>query len=124
LFEEQERRFKKISLSSVENAENNTVRTILGDNSNLLYLGTGDGIYSYDLQQGQIKHFTHSYDRNEQKLNDKAIYSSFTSVDGTLWFGTYFGGVNYIPSSHYGFKTMTASEERSKLNGKAISQLM
>lgn len=124
LFEEQKNRFTKINLSSTENRENNTVRTILGDRSNLLYLGTEDGIYSYDLQEKQVKHYTHSYDHHEQKLNDKAIYSSFISTDGTLWFGTYFGGVNYIPSSHYGFKTMRASGERNRLHGKAVSQLM
>jgi ligand-binding sensor domain-containing protein/signal transduction histidine kinase/DNA-binding response OmpR family regulator len=113
----------RFSFTTTENTESNTVRAITR-NQNRLFIGTENGLYVYDELQHKCVNYTQSFDNNPKKLNDKAVYSAFTAADGSVWLGTYFGGVNYIPSSSYGFKMILPSEQPKQLNGKAISQLM
>lgn len=113
----------RFSFTSAENTESNTVRAITR-NQNRLFIGTENGLYVYDELQHKCVNYTQSFYNNPKELNDKAIYSAYTAADGSVWLGTYFGGVNYIPSSSYGFKMLLPTEQPKQLNGKAISQLM
>ncbi|UOE47452.1 response regulator [Mucilaginibacter sp. SMC90] len=114
----------KIKFTADESTESNTVRAISRSVDNKLMIGTENGLYAYDEKLQQSVNYGQSFDNNPKKLNDKAIYSAFTAKDGSVWLGTYFGGVNYIPSVSYGFGSILASEQSGHLNGKAVSQLM
>ena len=63
-----------------------------------LVIGTNSGLLSFDT-----RHLTFSRldkgDRNHNgTLNDKFVHALLKDIDGGLWIGTYFGGVNYMPS--------------------------
>ncbi len=116
-------RFSKLKFTVIETPENNTVRSVSGD-KDMLYIGTEEGLYIYDIRTGYSESFHQSFANDSEKLNDNAIYSTYLAKDGSVWIGTYFGGVNYIPSSSYGFKTIRANDKEKGLSGKAISQLM
>lgn len=118
------RKFSRIKFTADENTESNTVRAITSNGNNKFFIGTENGLYVYDALLHQSVNYTQSFDNSPKKLNDKAIYSAYTAKDGSIWLGTYFGGVNYIPSVSYGFKSVLASEQAGRLNGKAISQMM
>jgi signal transduction histidine kinase/ligand-binding sensor domain-containing protein/DNA-binding response OmpR family regulator len=114
----------KVKFTAAESTESNTVRAISRAAGNKLMIGTENGLYVYDEKLEQSVNYGQSFDNNSKKLDDKAIYSAFTAKDGSVWLGTYFGGVNYIPSVSYGFKSILANEQSGHLNGKAVSQLM
>jgi len=124
LLEEDSARISRIKFTANESTESNTVRAITGTGNNKFFIGTEDGLYVYDALLQQSVNYTQSFDNSPKKLNDKAIYSAYAAKDGSIWLGTYFGGVNYIPSISYGFKSILAGEQPGSLNGKAISQMM
>ncbi|WP_437920326.1 hybrid sensor histidine kinase/response regulator transcription factor [Sphingobacterium sp. LRF_L2] len=116
--------FRKLRFSPSESVENTTVRSIVVDDRDLLFMGTEDGLYVHDLASGTTHNYQQSFRNDVKKLNDKAIYSTFISRDGAVWLGTYFGGVNYIPAERNGFQHILPSDGEHGLAGKAVSQLM
>lgn len=117
-------RFSKLKFSASETPENNTVRSVSGNKKDLLYIGTEEGLYIYNIKTGQAENYQQSFNNDPKKLNDKAIYSTCIAKDGSIWLGTYFGGVNYIPSNTYGFRSIMPNDKEDGLAGKAISQMM
>jgi len=116
-------RFSKLKFSASETPENNTVRSVSG-NKDILYIGTEEGLYIYNTKTGHSENHQQSFNNDPKKLNDNAIYSTYLAKDGSIWIGTYFGGVNYIPSNSYGFRSIRANDRAQGLSGKAISQMM
>jgi len=123
-YDDQSQRFTQLHFAVKESAENNTVRSVAGNMDDLLYIGTENGLYIHDLRTGQTDNYPQSFANDPKKLNDKAIYSTFIGKEGSVWIGTYFGGVNYIPSGNEGFQNMLPSDKGNGLGGKAVSQLM
>lgn len=120
----QKQQFSKLKFSALETPENNTVRSISGNKKDILYIGTEEGLYIYNLKTGHAENHQQSFNNDPKKLNDKAIYSTCIAKDGSVWLGTYFGGVNYIPSNTYGFRSIMPHDKENGLAGKAISQMM
>jgi ligand-binding sensor domain-containing protein/signal transduction histidine kinase/DNA-binding response OmpR family regulator len=116
--------FSRLNFSTTTTPENNTVRSVSGDKKDLLYIGTEEGLYIYNLKTGHSENIQQSFTNDPKKLNDKAVYSTYVAKDGSIWLGTYFGGVNYIPSNTYGFKSIMANDKEKGLMGKAVSQMM
>lgn len=123
-YDDQSQRFTQLHFAAKENTESNTVRSIAGSREDFLYIGTENGLYIYDLKTGQTANYSQSFTNNPKTLNDQAVYSTFIGKDGSVWIGTYFGGVNYIPVGKEGFQNMVPSDGNNGLRGKAISQLM
>ncbi len=66
------------------------VCTIAEDARGMLWCGTdNNGIIAYDRQTGTTQH----YDRALTRLGSNAVVSSLAARDGSLWFGTYNGGM-------------------------------
>lgn len=117
-------RFSKILFAGIETKESLTVRSVLRNSKNVLYIATENGLYTYDLTNGHSQNYQQSFSNDPKKLNDKAVYSIFEAQDGSIWMGTYFGGINYIPASSYGFKSVMSTDKADGLAGKAVSQMM
>lgn len=118
------REFSRLNFCFRENQEANTVRAITANPNGLLYIGTEDGLYIYNRLTGEAKNYKQSFENDPEKLNDNAIYSIYLAGDSSIWLGTYFGGVNYIPSNTYGFQSFIAKNGNQGLSGKAVSQMM
>lgn len=123
-FNIENQRFSRLKFSDSESPETNTVRAVSGNRKDILYIGTEEGLFTYNLKTGLSENYKQSFNNDPKKLNDKAIYSTCLAKDGSVWIGTYFGGVNYIPSNAYGFRTIMANDKDNGLSGKAISQMM
>lgn len=117
-------KFRRVNFSDSTNQEANTVRAVTANPGGLYYIGTEDGLYVYNRLTGKTENYKQSFENDREKLNDNAIYSTYSAGDQSVWLGTYFGGVNYIPSNTYGFKTLLAKSNHKGLSGKAVSQLM
>ncbi|TYR37257.1 response regulator [Sphingobacterium phlebotomi] len=116
--------FSKLKFSYSETPENNTVRSVSGNKKDMLYIGTEEGLYIYNLKTGHAENYQQSFHNDPKKLSDNAIYSTYFAKDGSVWLGTYFGGVNYMPSNTYGFRSIRANDREQGLTGKAVSQMM
>ena len=117
-------RFSRVRFSGTETQESNTVRSIIRDRQNKLFIGTENGLYTYDIASGKTANYQQSFNNDPKRLNDKAIYSTYIAKDGSVWIGTYFGGINYISGSSYGFKSLMANDNGAGLSGKAVSEIM
>lgn len=74
---------------------NNLIRSIAEQPDGKLVLGTYDGLRIYDPQRGRE---TESYNQTPQEgggLSHYAVETVYVDRAGTLWAGTYAGGVNY-----------------------------
>ncbi|MEN0054943.1 MAG: two-component regulator propeller domain-containing protein [Mucilaginibacter sp.] len=123
-FDQQNQVLTRVPFTDKENTESNVVRAVRSGPKGQLVLGTENGLYLFEPKTGKSTHYSHSLSNDPQSLNDKAIYAAFTSNDGSIWLGTYFGGINYVPSIVYGFRNLLPGQGSQQLNGKAISQLM
>lgn len=79
----------------------NTVRC-LTETDRILYIGTDNGLYTYDLGTGAIK-VPASHQHRSGELSHFSIRSCLTDQNGSLWIGTYSGGVDFYSKYAYQF---------------------
>lgn len=82
--------------SSNSGLKNNYVRCLAEWEGEML-IGTFDGIYAYEPFTDQINEVT-SYDEPSRTLGHFSVYSFCLDHTGTLWIGTYAGGVTWLSS--------------------------
>lgn len=83
----------------------NAVRKIIKCRNGQLAIGTQGGLSMYD---GKTKSFSNDVHRPEEKnsLSQNSIYSLFEDNQGSLWVGTYFGGVNIVDRNFSAFHNL------------------
>jgi len=100
------------------------IREISEDSSGRLWIGTENGAFIYNHAINDYEHFQHSFDSTRNSINDNAVYKIFIDRENFVWFGTYFGGVNYILPEETGFHKITADGGVKSLKGKAVSKII
>ncbi len=98
-------------------------RDIVLKSENEIWLGTGDGVYMYDIFKDNVQPYRSSQD--PYSLSDNAIYSLYKDREGGIWVGTYFGGVNYYPYQYTPFNKYYPTQARKgaeSLSGKRIRE--
>lgn len=97
------------------------IRRIIRALNGEFWLGSESGIYVYNYTTGQTLNLRHSFN-DPFSLSDNAVHSLYQDCDGGIWAGTYFGGVNYIESSHSVFEKFYPSPGKNSISGKSISE--
>jgi ligand-binding sensor domain-containing protein/signal transduction histidine kinase/DNA-binding NarL/FixJ family response regulator len=88
------------------------IQKILGGKDGSLWVGTINGLYH--RKKGDEVFRAHVRSTNDQRtINDDGVWSGFCDRKGTLWFGTYYGGVNYAHPERYPFHTLKLNTVRS-----------
>ena len=100
------------------------IRTINDDDAGNLWIGSESGVVIIDRQRQTIQRYDKSFAPSPYSLTDRAVYSSCVGRDGTIWLGTYFGGVNYARPAGKSFDHLFPALNGKSLSGKAISQLV
>ena len=72
-----------------------------------MWIGTYHGLVRYNPTNGQHRLFT--ADGQVGSLTNSSIWSIICDQQGTLWIGTYFGGVNYVNPEYEIFTRYRAS---------------
>lgn len=75
------------------------IREFVEDWHGNIWFGTFDGLQKYDPKKGTYTLINRTYDVGE--LAHKSIFSLYQDIQGTIWVGSYYGGVNYFnPDNH------------------------
>lgn len=83
------------------------IRNFVEDGEHNIWFGTFDGLQKYDSKTGHYSLV--QIPRYVGGLNHPSIFSLYKDIQGTIWVGSYFGGVNYfIPKQedfiHYDYE--------------------
>jgi ligand-binding sensor domain-containing protein len=91
--------------------------------NNDMWIGTENGIYTYNLALKKTAHYTHN-PLDRFTLADNVVYALTCDRDGGVWIGSYFGGVNYSCPSRMKFKNIYKGTSESTSNlGERIREL-
>ena len=98
------------------------VRDILQTSANEYWIATESGIFIYNFTSKSFtnlkKNFVDPY-----SLNDNAIYALFKDAEGSIWAGTFFGGVNYYAKSNASFKKYFPDNTDNAIGGNAVREI-
>ncbi|WP_454804706.1 hybrid sensor histidine kinase/response regulator transcription factor [Mucilaginibacter phyllosphaerae] len=97
------------------------VRDFVKYNDNEFWIATESGLFMYDIKKNTYtnvkKHYNDPY-----SLSDNAIYTLYKDIEGGVWAGTYFGGINYYPSQHSLFNKYYPAEKNT-LQGNVVREI-
>ena len=71
------------------------VRSCCEDNAGNLWIGTFHGLNRYEKSTGKFQLYTANVNKPDG-LTHSSIWCIVKDEQGTIWLGTYFGGVNYF----------------------------
>ncbi len=96
------------------------IRCIYEYEKSKLYIGADDGLYSFDKKTKECTRIDRPKDTNS--LSDQNVYSILKDTEGGFWFGTYFGGVNYLSPNNNKIQHYYPGFYPHSLSGKAVSE--
>ena len=86
--------YLKKEITSPSHVISNEIRSITEDDQQNIWFGTSEGLQSYNPDTDKYSLYTPDYDLGG--LSHKSVFSLFKDKQGSLWVGTYYGGVNYF----------------------------
>ena len=106
--------FQSFSVSTGKNG-NTWIRAVHRTPDNNLFIGTEDGLFTFDIGTRKVKHV--------KDFSRAVIYAFMQDHEGGIWLGTYFDGMYYIPPQNTKINRFhEVTGEKNSLSGKAISQ--
>jgi signal transduction histidine kinase/ligand-binding sensor domain-containing protein/DNA-binding response OmpR family regulator len=90
------------------------IRAICEDDNGFIWIGTKKGIDRFD-GNAIFKHYG-SDEYNNRQLSNESVWSLLRDNQGTIWVGSYFGGVNYFNPNidYYTFHDLQQGSQRNK----------
>ena len=82
---------------------NNEIRCVEDGNDGNILVGTFNGLNELNQRTGSIQVYN-KYRKKEGDLNHFSIYSILKDKAGTIWVGSYSGGINYHSPFYHRFK--------------------
>lgn len=87
---------------------------------NMFLIGSDDGLYYFDATTGFYSQYEDIY-QSSYGVNDKFIYPILKDIQGNIWVGTYFSGLNFAARNSVLFDNCVSAPGEKKLNGRIIS---
>ncbi len=82
------------------------------DKNGDIWVGTFNGLNRYDVTTGRFSAYFHNH--GEKGLTESSIWSLYCDVQGNIWAGTYYGGVNYFNPGRQLFHEFYARDEEGE----------
>jgi signal transduction histidine kinase/ligand-binding sensor domain-containing protein/DNA-binding response OmpR family regulator len=79
----------------VNSISNNQIRDFVEDNAGNIWVATFYGLNMFNPQTGEWTQSINN-DNISHSLSHSSVFSLYKDKQGTIWVGTYFGGVNYF----------------------------
>lgn len=97
------------------------IHTLFAQSSQTVLIGCDDGLISFNPQTGQW-HVVNEQAEGRVSLSEKFIYSIMRDHEGGLWFGTFYGGANYLSPVGERFSNYTCHDKGKGFCGNVISR--
>ena len=97
-------------------------RTFLETKPGEYWIGSESGVYIYSPETGKLDHLQKNYN-NPYSLSDNAVYSLTLDKEGSVWVGTYFGGVNYYANQPMIFEKFFPDYTTHSISGNAVTEI-
>ncbi len=98
----------------------NTIRSMVMDHNENLWVGTFDGLNLLEKGQTEFKILKKEVFSNTG-ISDQSIHSLYVDRSGSLWIGTYYGGVNHWVDKYNQFKNFKYIPNQNSLSGNVVS---
>lgn len=106
-----------------ENPESTTIRAILDDGVENLWVGNRSGLYNFDRNSHRFRDYTHD-PNNPYSLIQNSVQTIFKDAKGDLWIGTR-GGISFLNTSNLPFIHFRADVNNPRcLNRQAVYAIL
>lgn len=87
-----------------------------------LYVGTQDGLFIVNEQEGHIVHACEDA-MSQYSISDNNIYSLYQDNHGDIWIGSLYGGVDFLAMQGYAFRKYFPSNRPHTLTSRRLSEM-
>lgn len=98
------------------------IRDILQKDGSVFWFASESGIIHYNLSNDEYDFITRVKD-DPWSLSDNAVYTLLKDREGSIWAGTYFGGLNYFSESNTFFEKFYPTDAPGSLSGYAVREI-
>lgn len=98
------------------------VRNFVQTGADEFWIATESGIFIYNIKTGKFANLQKKYN-DSYSISDNAVYTFCRDMEGGIWAGTYFGGVNYYPKPHTFFKKYFPKIGENSLSGNVVREI-
>jgi ligand-binding sensor domain-containing protein/signal transduction histidine kinase len=98
------------------------VRNFVQTGEHEFWIATESGIFIYNLETGKQINLQKKYN-DSYSISDNAVYTFCKDMEGGIWAGTYFGGVNYYPKPYTSFKKYFPKISENSLSGNVVREV-
>jgi signal transduction histidine kinase/ligand-binding sensor domain-containing protein len=98
------------------------VRDILDNGNNEFWFATESGIFILAAGTGNFTNLKKKFS-DPYSLSDNAIYSLCKDREGSVWAGTFFGGVNYYARQYATFEKYFPDNTHNAISGNAVREI-
>ncbi len=98
------------------------INTIELLDNNELWIGSESGIYIYNLETGFVKALQ-MVPTDPFSLSNNAIRFICQDMEGGIWTGTFYGGVNYLPHENKPFEKFYPTGLPGSLTGNVVREI-
>lgn len=98
------------------------VRNFVQTSADECWIATESGIFIYNTNNGHVTNLQKKYN-DPYSISDNAVYCFVKDKEGSIWAGTYFGGVNYYPRQNTAFKKFFPRLGENSLSGNVVREI-
>ncbi|GHV59181.1 hybrid sensor histidine kinase/response regulator [Bacteroidia bacterium] len=96
---------------------NNTIRCFVEDPEGYIWAGTFNGLSKYDPLSGKFSNAFGSWDNTTIPIGNFSVYSALCDRSGTVWVGTYSGGISYYNATAQRFRVYDPGMQKKVIYG-------
>lgn len=105
---------------TLSNAVHHIHQLYCNDNKSLL-IASDDGLVQYDIQN-RIWHMLSEVNNPSRSTSERFVYGIADDNEGGTWVSTYYGGVNYLPSTSFEERFHAYSARLGGLRGNVVGR--
>ena len=111
-----------ISNSLNKGFKSNFIRQVIEDENHHIWFGSFYGLFRYDEEEDSFRMY--SWQNQKGGLGHSSVYSVFIDRQGTLWAGTYRGGVSYYRDTKDNFTYYAPSNRNDGLSYPVVGNIL
>ena len=97
------------------------IHSLVPFSDTILFVGSDDGLSVLDLQTGKHQLVTTDV-LSSTSLSNRFVYPIMKDREGSVWVGTYYGGINYASSANTSFYEFVHSPYYNSIGGSVVGR--